>query len=94
MKNFDLEKVKKGAKVCTRDGREARILTTDLVNSDKPICAAVTSKDINGVPYEYVLQYYKDGFLSHWKKVGSEEAILDPRPEDLMMVEDNSQESV
>lgn len=32
MKQFDLEAAKKGAKVCTRDGREARILCFDSKN--------------------------------------------------------------
>ena len=87
MKDFDLEAAKKGAAVCTRDGRKARILATDLENSKQPICAAITTKDSDGVPYEYVLQYYEDGFISHRKKVDKPQIIKDPRKEDLMMVD-------
>lgn len=47
MKPFDLEKAKAGAKVCTRDGRDARIICFDRNdNSGFHIVALVTKSDI------------------------------------------------
>lgn len=44
MKPFDIEKAKAGAKVCTRDGREVRIVCWDMKNSC-PIIGLITHKD-------------------------------------------------
>lgn len=61
MKDFDLEKAKAGHPVCTRDGRDARILAFDIKDDDYPICAAITG-DIDS---EYTCSFTKDGkFLS------------------------------
>lgn len=45
MKQFNLEKAKAGKPVCTRDGKEARILCSDLKDEDYPIVAAVLNND-------------------------------------------------
>ena len=42
MKNFDLEAAKRGAAVCTRDGRNARIIAFDCKGYvRKPILALI-----------------------------------------------------
>ena len=43
MKNFDLEAAKRGAAVCTRDGRSARIICFDVDNIEYSIVANVRS---------------------------------------------------
>ena len=46
MKVFDIEKAKEGAAVCTRDGREVRILCMDRIcNNGMKIIALVKDKD-------------------------------------------------
>lgn len=44
MKPFDLESAKNGAKLCTRDGRSARIICYDADNS-YPLVALIKDKD-------------------------------------------------
>lgn len=56
MKEFDLEKAKNGAKVCTRDGREARIICFDM-NNVYPIVALVRDEEGG----EILKLYYSDG---------------------------------
>lgn len=56
MKNFDLAAAKKGAKVCTRDGRKARILCFDLKDDHYPICASFIVRD-----REVVERFSEDG---------------------------------
>ena len=41
MKPFNLEEAKAGKPVCTRDGRDVRILCFDLKSTSRPIVAAV-----------------------------------------------------
>ena len=58
MKAFDFEKAKQGAPVCTRDGKEVRILCFERVcYNDSPIVALV--KNENGI--ENVCVYPKTG---------------------------------
>jgi hypothetical protein len=45
MKPFDLKAAKKGAPVCTRDGRDVRIICFDRDNDNYPIVALVKSRD-------------------------------------------------
>lgn len=46
MKNFDLEAAKRGAAVCTRDGRNARIIAFDCKGCGrKPILALIDMGD-------------------------------------------------
>ena len=45
MKTFDLELAKKGFPVCTRDGRDARIICFDRNDSEAPIVALVKEKE-------------------------------------------------
>lgn len=61
MKEFDLDKAIKGAPVCTRDGRPARIVCWDAVGEDLPILALVLEKGIKGEDIEFVHWYTKDG---------------------------------
>lgn len=48
MKEFDLEKAKAGHPICTRDGREVRILCFDR-QSYSPIVALVKSNEVEDV---------------------------------------------
>ena len=67
-----------GAKVCTRDGRYARILCFDLRNPDYPIAAAIVKDD--GV--EYCGSYTIYGSVNACN-------IYDENPCDLMMADDD-----
>lgn len=62
LKPFDLETVKAGKPVCTRDGRKARILCFDRFCCDEisTIVACVLSKDGKD---ENVIIYSSDGFM-------------------------------
>ena len=47
MKKFDIEQAKHGAPVCTRDGREVRILCMDRIcNNGMKIIALVKDKHV------------------------------------------------
>ena len=74
LKPFNLEAAKQGKPVCTRDGREARIICFDRINGDYyKIVACVTAFDGN---FEEVLFYGIDGYI-----VDSQ----NPKDEDLMI---------
>lgn len=60
MKEFDIEKAKAGAPVCTRDGNPVRIICWDAKDPNFPIIALVDSDDV-----ETVENYTDDGF---WQK--------------------------
>ena len=75
LKPFDLEAAKAGKPVCTRDGRNARIICFDRMNGDYyKIVACVTAFDGD---FEEVLFYGIDGYI-----VDSQ----NPKDEDLMML--------
>ena len=57
LKPFNFEEAKAGKPVCTRDGRKARIICFDRVNS-KPILALVDSTDGKG---EDIFGYFANG---------------------------------
>lgn len=57
LKSFNFEEAKAGKPVCTRDGRKARIICFDRVNS-KPILALVDSTDGKG---EDIFGYFANG---------------------------------
>ena len=64
MKPFDLEAAKKGAKVCTRNGLPARIVTfSNDPNSNYPIIAIIRDHDA-----EFEFSYSLDGFFNIKKK--------------------------
>ena len=63
MKTFDLELAKKGFPVCTRDGRDARIICFDRNDPQAPIVALI--KDDNGTS-EYTAYHRKDGRVHHF----------------------------
>ena len=60
MKEFNLEEFKKdpSKKVVTRDGREVRIICTDMKQSNCPLIALVTDKEDNK---ESLLSYKENG---------------------------------
>ena len=53
MKEFDLEKAKAGAPVCTRCGRPARVVCWDGRGGDMPILSLVTTNDGCELAYWY-----------------------------------------
>lgn len=56
MKEFDLEAAKAGAKLQTRDGRQARIVCYDVNNKDYPLIVLITNKENNKeLPYLYTI---------------------------------------
>lgn len=57
MKEFDIEKAKAGAPVCTRNGNPVRIICWDAKDPNFPIVALVDSDDV-----ETVENYTDDGF--------------------------------
>lgn len=77
MKEFDLEAAKAGAKVCTRDGRPARIVCFDA-KSKYPILALIMRGDGKESPYTYtidghfrdVADFPSDLFMSSTKHEG------------------------
>lgn len=56
MKEFNLQKAKAGKPVCTRDGRNARIICFDAKREHCPIIALIDDGD-----KEYVASYCADG---------------------------------
>lgn len=74
-KPFNLEAVKTGKPVCTRDGRKARIVCFDRKHRLYPIIALLENEKGNE---EYISTYMKDGSVNPFQ----------PHPSDLMMKED------
>lgn len=60
LKDFDLEAAKAGKPVCTRDGRNARIICFDT-KGDKPIIALVETKGNKDILIEDVERYFING---------------------------------
>ena len=60
MKDFDLEAAKKGAAVCTRDGRAARIICFDRKAAKEPIVALVHNT-IDEDSSEFCVTYRENG---------------------------------
>lgn len=58
MKPFNLEEAKAGKPVCTRDGRKARLICTDLKNIKYTVVAAVYEFNLR---YEEVMTYTSEG---------------------------------
>lgn len=56
MREFNLEEAKAGKPVCTRDGRNARIICFDAKNEHYPIVALIEQKD-----EEFVNTFCPDG---------------------------------
>lgn len=74
MKPFDLEKAKEGAKLCTRDGRPARLLCSDLKDEQFPLAVAITGSDGE----EYVTQHSKGGFYRNNGLQDADDLFLAP----------------
>ena len=60
MRPFNLEEAKAGKAVCTRDGRDVRIICFDVKNKEFPIAALI--KLVEG---EFLCQYMNDGRYSN-----------------------------
>lgn len=61
LKPFDLQKAKQGTSICTRDGRNARIIAADLNNKTYPLAAVIEN---NGEENE-VHNYTSDGLATY-----------------------------
>ena len=60
LKPFDIQKAREGKPVCTRDGRNVRIIAFDAKRKDeKNIIALVPSKDYPG--FEDLIAYHNNG---------------------------------
>lgn len=83
LKPFSLEAAKQGKPVCTRDGRNARIICFDRC-SNKPIVALVTTDD-----REYLTEYYCDGRISHNSAENNDLMMLPEKKEGWVNVYNN-----
>lgn len=59
MKPFDIELAKAGEAVCTRDGRDVRIVCWDMANGNNPIIGLIM--DADDTAHEQAFAYNKDG---------------------------------
>ena len=73
MKQFDLEKAKAGAPVCTREGFIARIVCFDVDNNRFPIVALL--KGDNGK--EYPVSFTKEGRFSDGEVDSSNDLLME-----------------
>lgn len=74
MKPFDLEKAKTGAKLCTRDGRRARIICYDRKSKVYPIVALI-NEDVKD---EYIRFYTLQGECDVRIKENEDDLFLAP----------------
>ena len=81
LKPFDIEAVKTGKPVCTRDGRKARILCFDRVCCDEisTIVARVLSNDGKD---ENVIIYSSDGFMVDKQHPCADDLMMLPEKEE------------
>jgi len=75
MKPFDIELAKQGYPVCTRDGRDVKILCFDhyeKFDCDCPIIARVyeyeTYNNVDKILCDYIVKYRKNGREAHYKE--------------------------
>lgn len=73
MKDFDIEKAKAGAPVCTREGRKVRIVCFDVKNNVFPILAL--AENPNGTD-EDIMTYTRDGKYYN-QNLGFEQSVDD-----------------
>lgn len=66
MKSFNLELAKQGHPVCTRDGRQARIVSFDIDNDNYPIIALIKKEKGKEDVQSYTINgdYYRDETVS------------------------------
>jgi hypothetical protein len=76
MKEFNLEEAKEGKPVCTRDGRNARIVCFDLKGT-YPIMALLESISSEGNIVENPAVYYSDGSFYFQAKFTSDLMMKD-----------------
>lgn len=73
IKSFDLEAYKNGAKVKTRNGREVRIICTDVKNQYYPIAALVKLDDCS----EAYRSYNSEGkFLPYKSAISNDDLVI------------------
>jgi len=77
MKQIDYNTLKVGDKVITRDGREGRVICTDL-NNPQPIAVAVWSNSKG--TREHINQYLKNGKVSDSDNM-MQDILLPPKKE-------------
>ena len=77
LKPFDIEAARSGKPVCTRDGRKARIICTDLKANNYPIVATVLGADGIEFPHTYTL----DGIYSKGEESGFDLMMLPEKKE-------------
>ena len=78
LKPFDIQKAREGKPVCTRDGRNARVLCYDFKqNEEYPILVAVENKDGK----ECALLYSNDGISEMYKSSNNELAMFPEKKE-------------
>jgi hypothetical protein len=65
MREFNLEKAKAGKPVCTRDGRNARIICFDAKRGNYPIVALIDDKGVEYVSYFSLDGKYDNGVDSN-----------------------------
>ena len=75
MKPFDLEKAKKGAPVCTRSGKKARILTFD---ADTEEGYNIVALEENEDGFEEVVTVDNNGSFTHGKDKAEEDLFMAP----------------
>ena len=80
MKEFDLEAVKSGSKICTRDGHPARILYFDYEEGeDYPIIARITCNDDNTTIKTYTIggKFFKNNISEHDLMIAETTSVIE-----------------
>lgn len=72
LKPFDIEKAKAGAKVITREGKNARIISYDKIGTEYPIVALINTGDV-----EMVFTFTEKGYYDSNEQ---------PHPNDLFLL--------
>ena len=76
MREIDYNTLKVGDKIITRDGRDGRVICTDL-KRDFPIVVAILSKDGT----EHTQSYYKNGYVRNDVFSNESDIFLPPQKE-------------
>ena len=74
MEQFDLEKAKAGASICTREGSKAKIVCFDADNDRFPIVALIKDSDDSN---EYPVLYTKEGRFFDGEKDSPEDLCME-----------------
>ena len=79
LKPFDIQKAREGKPVCTRDGRQARIICFDAKDT-QPIIG-LYEKNIDGIVREYLCSYHTDGSMYDDQDTGYDLMMLPEKKE-------------